>query len=150
MEEEKKEKGFVIKDRRHFDDSGAPRPDDAAQTEVKKPEAEAEASGAEKPPVAPQAEPVKEAQAAEQRPLPEIDFANFIISLSTTAMYHFGDFPDPATQESRRNLPAAKQTIDILSVLKAKTEGNLDPGEKELLDGILYELRMRFVKEKSR
>jgi hypothetical protein len=78
-----------------------------------------------------------------------MNFASFIFSLSTTAMYHFGDFPDPVTNESRRNLPAAKQTIDILSILKAKTAGNLDEREKELLDGMLFELRMRYVKEKT-
>ena len=83
----------------------------------------------------------------EDTPLPEINFAGFIFSLSTTAMYHFGDFPDPVTKETRRNLAAAKQTVDILSILKTKTEGNLDEDEKQLLDGILYELRMRFVKE---
>ena len=62
-------------------------------------------------------------------------------------MYHFGDFPDPVTKESKRNLAAAKQTIDILTILKTKTEGNLDEDENQLLDDILYELRMRFVKE---
>jgi hypothetical protein len=65
-------------------------------------------------------------------------------------MYHFGDFPDPVTNEARRNLAAAKQTIDLLSILKAKTEGNLTADEKQLLEGILYELRLRFVKEKTK
>ncbi|MBU1744955.1 MAG: DUF1844 domain-containing protein [Proteobacteria bacterium] len=88
-----------------------------------------------------------DAPETEDSPLPEINFAGFIFSLSTTAMYHFGDFPDPVTKESQRNLPAAKQTIDILSILKTKTEGNLDEQEKQMLDGILYELRMRFIKE---
>ena len=54
------------------------------------------------------------------------------------------------TKETRRNLPAAKQTIDILSILKTKTEGNLDEDEKQLLDGVLFELRMRFVKEMAK
>ncbi len=146
MEEEKKEKGFVIKDRRHFDEAGEVR-----QEETAPPRTEALKSGAP-------GEEAKQAQVppgtdaptgGEEAPLPEVNFASFIFSLSTTAMYHFGDIPDPLSGETRRNLPAAKQTIDILSILKAKTEGNLDPQEKELLDGMLYELRMRFVKEKS-
>ena len=77
-----------------------------------------------------------------------IDFQNFILSLSTTAMYHFGDFPDPTTGETRSNLSAAKQTIDILGMLRDKTEGNLKDAEKQLLEGLLFELRMRYVKEK--
>ena len=146
MEEEKKDKGFVIRDRRLFDESGAARVEKEVRPEDEKPE--------EKKP----ADKVDEAQGSrkenasaetEDTPLPEINFASFIFSLSTTAMYHFGDFPDPATKETQRNLAAAKQTIDILSILKTKTEGNLDKDEKQLLDSILYELRMRFVKEKT-
>ena len=61
----------------------------------------------------------------------------------------FRDFPDPVTKEAKRNLVAAKQTIDILNILEAKTKGNLDEDEKQLMEGILYELRMRYVKEMS-
>jgi len=139
MEDQKQDKGFVIKDRRHFDESGSARKDD--ETKEPKPELKTDQT------TPPQEEPETPPQ---DGPLPEINFAGFIFSLSTTAMYHFGDFPDPVTKEVKRNLPAAKQTIDILTILKAKTEGNLDEDEKQLLDGILYELRMRFVKEMSR
>lgn len=140
MEEEKKDKGFVIKDRRLFDESGAARVEEEIKPEDKK--------RAEKPEEEPRTSPAEmDTPETEASPLPEINFASFIFSLSTTAMYHFGDFPDPVTKESQRNLPAAKQTIDILSILKTKTEGNLDEQEKQMLDGILYELRMRFIKE---
>lgn len=144
MDEEKK-KGFVIKDRRLFDESG-----DARVEEEMKPE---DLKGAENPEERDSASPVEtdtpdaDTPEAEASPLPEINFASFIFSLSTTAMYHLGDFPDPVTKKSQRNLTAAKQTIDILSILKTKTEGNLDEQEKQMLEGILYELRMRFIKE---
>jgi hypothetical protein len=144
MEEEKKEKGFVIKDRRHFDESGSVRKDEEATGEAKKPTGTVEEAK-----MLPE-EPAPAAHNPDDDPLPEVNFASFIFSLSTSAMYHFGDFPDPVTKEGKRNLPAAKQTIDILSILKTKTEGNLDENEKQLLDGILYELRMRFVKEMSK
>jgi Domain of unknown function (DUF1844) len=140
MEEEKKDKGFVIKDRRLFDESGAARVEEEMKPEDKK-----RAENPDKGPRTSQAE--MDTPETDASPLPEINFASFIFSLSTTAMYHFGDFPDPVTKESQRNLPAAKQTIDILSILKTKTEGNLDEQEKQMLDGILYELRMRFIKE---
>jgi len=140
MEEDKKEKGFVIKDRRHFDESGSVRKEEEAKKEEeKKPEVKVEQT----PP--PHEEPGN--APPEDASLPEINFSGFIFSLSTTAMYHFGDFPDPVTKEAKRNLAAAKQTIDILTILKTKTESNLEEDEKQLLDGILYELRMRFVKE---
>ena len=142
MEEEKKEKGFVIKDRRHFDETGGLRGEEAPAVEEKKAEAKAEAAGGTPEGAA--------ASDAGETPLPEINFASFIFSLSTTAMYHFGDFPDPVTNEAKKNLAAAKQTIDLLSILEAKTQGNLTADEKQLLEGILYELRMRFVKEKTK
>lgn len=153
MGEESKEKGFVIKDRRLFDESGAVRAEEG-RTEERKP-----APGVEEPQVPPEekAPPEEKTPPEEETPpqqeeqvFPEINFTGFIFSLSTTAMYHFGDFPDPVTKETRKNLPAAKQTIDILSILRTKTEGNLDEDEKQLLDGILFELRMRFVKEMSK
>jgi hypothetical protein len=139
MEEEKKGKGFVIKDRRLFDESGSARQEGSAPVAEKKAESEAEKTTS--PPEA------TDAPESEEGPLPEINFTSFVFSLSTTAMYHFGDFPDPATKKGARNLPAAKQTIDILSILRTKTEGNLDADEKQLLDKMLYELRMRYVKE---
>ena len=139
MEEEKKEKGFVIKDRRLFDESGSVRKEEEATVVEQKAEIKIDETN-----VPPESAATPE---SEESPLPEIDFTNFIFSLSTTAMYHFGDFPDPVTKKGQRNLPAAKQTIDILSILKTKTEGNLDEDEKQLLDRLLYELRMRYVKE---
>jgi hypothetical protein len=149
MEEEKKGKGFVIKDRRHFDESGSVREEKAARVEEKKKETEERKPEVkvEEAETAPEGAAASEAGEAH---LPEINFASFIFSLSTTAMYHFGDFPDPVTKESRRNLAAAKQTIDLLNILEAKTEGNLTEDEKQLLEGILYELRMRFVKEMTK
>jgi hypothetical protein len=136
MDEEKK--GFVVKDKRIFGEGGQTRSEDAPAPE-KKEEAAAEDSHGDKP----------EEKREEQQYSFEVNFSNFVISLSTSALFHFGDFPDPATQKAEKNLPAAKQIIDTLSMLKSKTEGNLDENEKNLLDGVLYELRMRYVKEKT-
>jgi hypothetical protein len=93
---------------------------------------------------------VEEEVREEAVPLPEINFPTFLLSLHTSVLFHFGDFQDPATGKTARNLPAAKQTIDILAMLKEKTEGNLDKDEQNLLDGILYELRMRYMKESEK
>ena len=75
-----------------------------------------------------------------------ISFAQFIISLGTTAAVHFGDLPDPVSGEKgEANLLAASQMIDLLSMLQTKTTGNLEPAEAKLLDDLLYDLRLRFV-----
>lgn len=138
MEEEKTDKGFVIKDKRIFDESGETR-----KEELKKEERRTDGKTDEEP-----AEKDSKEKAQEEY-FPEVTFSSFVFSLSTTVMYHFGDFPDPVTKKTEKNLTAAKQTIDMLNMLKNKTVGNLDDNEKELLDGILYELMMRYVKEKA-
>jgi Domain of unknown function (DUF1844) len=75
-----------------------------------------------------------------------IDFAGFVLSLATTAAVQFGDIPDPNTgQRAEPNLLAAGQMIEILTMLQAKTKGNLLPPEAQLIEDLLYELRMRFV-----
>jgi hypothetical protein len=89
------------------------------------------------------------AQAAPDTPLPEITFSSFIISLSSSAFIHLGDMPDPTTGQISKNLPLAKQTIDLLGLLREKTRNNLQEDEEKLFDHLLYELRMRYVKEVS-
>lgn len=76
----------------------------------------------------------------------EVSITSLIISLATSAAVHFGDLGDPITGEKQpRNLPAAKQAIELLTILEAKTQGNLTEDEKQVLGQVLTELRMRFV-----
>jgi hypothetical protein len=75
-----------------------------------------------------------------------VTFVGFVLSLAHTAAFHFGDVPDPVTGEpGTANLAAAQQIIDILALLEEKTRGNLTAEERQLLEQLLYELRMRFV-----
>ena len=95
-------------------------------------------------------EPGAEEQAAperpSQRPLPEVDFGTFVISLGTSALYHMGMVPDPETGEPvKPNLPVARQTIDTVEMLQDKTQGNLSDEESNLIKNLLTELRMRYL-----
>jgi hypothetical protein len=130
---EDKNTGFTIKDKRSFDEHGNPvtaAPDENAGA--------GKASGAA----------AEEKTADRQSALPpEINFASFVLSLSSSALYHFGEIPDPVTNKKQRNLLMAKQTIDILGILREKTAGNLSPEEDALLSNLLYDLRMRYVRE---
>jgi hypothetical protein len=69
----------------------------------------------------------------------------FVLGLSTQALMHLGEVVDPTQPRVTPDLPASKQVIDILGVLKAKTSGNLTDDETGLLDAVLYDLRMRYV-----
>ena len=83
---------------------------------------------------------------AQEGPLPEIDFTSFIFSLSTSALIQLGEIQDPFTQKLVRNLPLAKQTIDLIGMLKEKTKGNLTPEEERVIEYVLYDLKMKYVK----
>ena len=75
-----------------------------------------------------------------------MSFTAFVLSLASTAAIHFGDLPDPVSGErAALNLDGAAQMIEILSLLDQKTRGNLTAEERQMLEQLLYELRMRFV-----
>lgn len=79
-----------------------------------------------------------------------LTFTAFVLSLASTAAIHFGDLPDPVTgRPSEPNLDAAAQMIEILSLLEEKTRGNLMAEERQFLEQVLYELRLRFVEAKG-
>ncbi len=141
MDEEKKGKSFVVKDKRIFSEDAEEKAEETLKEEAAQEEKTVDDRAGRE---------TEETGSSQEAHYPEINFANFVISLGTSAMYHFGDYPDPENGKSEVNLTAAKQTIDILGMLEAKTKGNLDENEKGLIEGLLFELRMRYVKEKEK
>ena len=76
----------------------------------------------------------------------DLSFTAFVVSLASSAAIHFGDLPDPLTGERAEvNLEGASQMIEILALLQEKTRGNLTIEERQILEQVLYELRLRFV-----
>jgi len=137
-EEEAQE--FKVVDRRLFTSDGQLRPD-----------AEVEPPKAEKPAAQPTAEPSKPAPKPEApQPEPQRDargtsFEHLVMSLLTTAMFQLGMAARPGEPPPSPDLPAAQETIELLTVLQEKTKGNLTKEEEDVLSGGLYELRMLFV-----
>ncbi|RUM87027.1 MAG: DUF1844 domain-containing protein [Thermodesulfatator sp.] len=82
-------------------------------------------------------------------PLPEVTFATFILSLNTSALMHLGEIPGPDNQKQECDLQLARHAIDTIAMLKEKTQGNLSEDEQALMDNILFDLRMRFVKKST-
>ena len=136
MDEEQKP-GFRVTDRRRFTESGERR--DAAD------EAPPAEPAAARPP-SESAAPESPAQATEElQPMDEATFSSFVFGLSVEALMMLGEVETPDAPVER-NLPAAKHVIDILGILREKTRNNLEQAEEQLLDSILYDLRMRYVK----
>jgi len=125
--DKEQEKGFVVRDKRF----SAPK-EEKEEPQIK------EGQKIEETP--------KQDTSTQQSPLPEIDFASFILSLSTSALVQLGEIQDPFTQKTAKNLPLAKQTIDLIGMMGEKTKGNLSPEEEKVIEYVLYDLRMRYVK----
>jgi hypothetical protein len=132
MAGDKKDSGFVVKDKRIFAEGNEAKEEGAAPPTDEKPKIQ---------------ENVQSQSRDDKFDYPPINFTNFVLSLSTSALFHFGDFPDPATGSTQKNLSAAKQTIDMLDMISEKTKGNLNEQENNLIQGALYELKLRYVKE---
>lgn len=80
---------------------------------------------------------------------PPATLESLIYMLATSAMVNMGLVPNPVDQKTERNPPLAQHSIDLLGVLQQKTKGNLTEQESRLLEEILYDLRMKYVKTVS-
>ena len=152
MEEEEKEKegkGFIVKDRRHFFQEEGKRAPGEEKREKKPRADEARLKGERREKEAEKKKEEKEERQEGQKgeiPLPEVTFSNFVFSLITQTLMQLGEIQDPASKEPTKSLPLAKQTIDLIAMLREKTSGNLTKEEEALIDSALYDLRMRYVK----
>ncbi len=142
MAENEEDKGFVVKDRRRFTDE--------AEAEEKKEQTKAEAAPSAGEPKSAPAEEAPGKQEQARGPFPEVTLATFIFSLSSSALVHLGEIPEPDTNQSSIDLPMAKQIIDTLGMLMEKTKGNLDQDEDRLLKAVLYDLRMRYIQKSGK
>jgi len=132
---EPEDKGYKVEDRRFLHKS------EEEKVKIKEEEAARQAAAAQ------EAYQASSQEAKGEMPLPEITFAAFLISLSSSAFIHLGDLADPVSGETNKDPALAKQTIDLLGLLREKTRNNLQEDEEKLFDHLLYDLRMRYVKE---
>lgn len=82
--------------------------------------------------------------------LPAVDFGTFLLSLGHSALVHLGAAEDPSGEHTEVNLPLARQTIDLIGLLREKTQGNLTGEEERILEQLVYDLRSRYVEAEKR
>ncbi len=75
-----------------------------------------------------------------------LDFSTFVLSLSSSVLMCLGVVENPVTKKIEKDVQVAKQTIDLIALLKEKTKGNLTDDETKLLDDVLHELRVLYCK----
>jgi cytochrome c-type biogenesis protein CcmH/NrfG len=141
---EPEDKGYTVEDRRYLHMS------EEEKTKVRAEEAKRttkEAAAEEAFQEASQKATAAAGQTEEHARLPEITFASLLVSLSSTAFISLGSVPDPESGKTEKNLALAKQTIDLLGMLREKTRNNLTLEEDNLFDHLLHDLRMAYVRE---
>ncbi|WP_421903014.1 DUF1844 domain-containing protein [Maridesulfovibrio sp.] len=84
---------------------------------------------------------------AKDMPIPEVNFSTFVMSMSSSAMVHLGEVPDPSTGKVEFSPVLAKQSIDVLAVLEDKIKNGMTEDEERLLCEMLYNLRMKYVQK---
>jgi hypothetical protein len=77
----------------------------------------------------------------------ESQFMQLVMGLQSSAWMLLGKIANPMTGKQEKNLEAAKQTIDTLLMLQAKTKGNLSNAEKSILDGAIQQLQLNYMEE---
>jgi hypothetical protein len=138
MTKEQDEQGFRVTDKRGFREDGETQTPETSNKADEKPAGEPASS--------------EESGSAEQgaSARPPIDFPSYLLSYYTQGLVLLGEVPNPYTNKKEEDVDAARHTIDILTMLEEKTKGNLSNEEQQLLESVLYELRMKFMAKTNR
>ncbi len=143
MSDENNQDGFKVTDRRlDREEDGKQEEQTEAPQETSAPEQQAEQT-----PEKQEETETEEKQPTRDAPLPPINFNTFILSLHSTSLMAMGLVPEPYANQIQKDLEIAKQNIDLLKILKEKTKGNLTQEENQLMDSVLYDLRMKFIEQ---
>lgn len=147
---EENQSNFKVTDRRLFNADGSLRDD--AQMEAPAAPAPAHSTPAAPPPAQPQPPPQSmDAFADDPNAMPEQTmFTEFLMGIASSAFIYLGLVEHPATGRPQVDVMAAKESIDMLAMLRDKTKGNLTRGEEKFFDELLADLRMQFVALRGR
>jgi hypothetical protein len=149
---------FKVTDRRLFNADGSPRelsPEETVEIKAETP-IDTEPPQPSAPPAETRTTPPPQTAAGADEPHPEMaeeiegaddpaSFANFMMSIASNAASSLGMMEHPVTHKREVDLELGKHWIDVLGMLQDKTRNNLSPQEKQILEGLLADLRMQYV-----
>jgi hypothetical protein len=138
MTKEQEEQSFSVTDKRGVQEENEPIIPEASEKTEAKPTGESSLKSE------------KGTSAPEGSSGSPIDFPSYVISYYTQGMVLLGEVPNPYTKKMEEDVDAARHTIDILSMLEQKTKGNLSKDEQQLLESVIYELRLKFMAKTNR
>jgi hypothetical protein len=145
MSEDKGEikEALKVVDRRRFDESGNQRQELRPLVDNSEPKATQQRQAASDTPSQAQVDSASSGKAV------PLDFSGFVVSLATQTLMQLGELKAPAGMEIAKDLVMARHSIDILDMLKLKTKGNLNADESRLLEEVLHNLHIAFVRASS-
>jgi hypothetical protein len=157
-EENANQKGKTIQvlDKRRFDSAGQERPADAAPTNSQSNSATQKTDTAAS---SVEAQVSADNQGSRGFTMQEsndnaeaepVAFTSFIMSLATQVLVQLGEMPPPQGMEIPLDLEAARQTIDIMTMLQRRTKGNLSAEETRFMEDVLHSLRISFINAKKK
>lgn len=141
--EQVEEQGFRVVDKRRFSEGS--NAVDGSEDSSSKPEAAAAKPETKATPETASANKAAGEASSKVEDLPPVDFSSFVLGMAHQALVMLGQAPHPENNLAFKNLPAAKQTIDILVMLEEKTAGNLSEEENSLLSNIVSSLQLAYV-----
>jgi len=148
--EDKEQKPLKVVDKRHFTHGGERREPDAAEAASIKETSASQASAQSHPAVKKEKASGPKHEAPGPVEPESLGFAEFILSLSSSAFVNLGQISNPVTGQLDMDLEAAGSIIDVLQILEQKTRGNLTPDEKEVMEKTLYQLKLLYVQARQR
>lgn len=150
---EENQSSFKVTDRRLFNADGTLRDDALIEEAQSAQPPEPQSAGASGP--AQSQHPFATATAPELQPeeAPEPEdaepertmFNEFLMGIASSAFIYLGLVEHPATGRRQVDMQAAKESIDMLVMLREKTNGNLTPGEEKFFEDLLTDLKMQYV-----
>ena len=92
----------------------------------------------------------EEAKKTSKDDLSQLMFIQYVSALTNSGMQHLGKIMNPLTGKMEKNLEAAEGTIELLSMLKKKTKGNLNDIEEKVLSDGIANLQLNYADEIKR
>jgi len=143
--DEDKTEGFKVEDKRRFTaagqarDLGSDSEEEATPSDEQTPEADGSGQDSE--------EHGDDIGGDQGEVAGELNLSSFVVGLASQAFMFLGLAPDPHSGVVAKDLAQARAMIDILVMLRDKTAGNLDEDEERLMEEMLYELQLQYVRE---
>jgi hypothetical protein len=133
MDEPEQDGEFKVRDRRRFTTEGQTKEETEGAEEVAPDETDAQE------PTEPRQQQASSENKAEEGPLPPLDFVTFVYSLGSQALLQLG-LMNAAGSDAKRDVQAARRTMDLLALIQEKTRGNLTDDEQKAIKDLWFQV----------